>query len=75
MKLRVKSDGTANGVWVEDEIGNRIGQIRDISLQTNFEGVVEVTMTFLVLPESKRKIDVTTHDQLARGERQLVDAE
>lgn len=74
MKLKPKTDGTPNGTWVEDEHGNRIENVRDIRVEASYE-MLEVTMTFFVPRQQKRQVDVTTHDQLARGEKEFVDVE
>lgn len=75
MKLLLKSDGTYEGVWIEDENGNRIENVRDIEMKFPFPGCPEVTVTFIVPPDGKRKVEVTTMDQAARGEKEFVDAE
>jgi hypothetical protein len=64
MKLRVKSDGTDKGIWVEDENGNRIENVREVQLRASYDSCPEVNMTFFVPPNRSAdpvtiKIDAT----------------
>jgi hypothetical protein len=57
MRLRVKSDGTQKGIWVEDENGNRIEHVIDIELRAGVDSLPRAEISFWIYPEDPEAVE------------------